>query len=214
MKNKLIGILCFFITAKSFAQGDDIPNYRSTRDNFKKITQQTVRADIAAYALAGIDESQNKTPLPSLKVSAIEKNFIEWRQDSFYVKITSTPFIKEKHKLLYYEEKYLVKIDNKGFWGTANILPLNSIALVLVVIGKDTVNIPQAAYNDLYEPSFSYYDKNAGAEKTHNAVYLSKDGSTLYIYMINSDGNSMYEVTWVIQNKTYLRRVVDWGFQN
>jgi hypothetical protein len=30
--------------------------------------------------------------------------------------------------------------------------------------------------------------------------------------MLNGEGNGRYEVTWVIENKHYLRRVVDWGF--
>ena len=123
-------------------------------------------------------------------------------------------FEKEKHKLTNYNEKYLVKIDNKAFWGTPNNIPEKTIASLLVIAGKDTVNIPATAYNDLFEPTFSYYDKTTSTQKTHDAVYLSKDGNTMYVYMINSDGKSMYEVTWVIQNKTYIRRVVDWGFQN
>ena len=33
-----------------------------------------------------------------------------------------------------------------------------------------------------------------------------------YIYMLNGEGAGRYEVTWVIQDKHYLRRVVDWNF--
>ena len=30
--------------------------------------------------------------------------------------------------------------------------------------------------------------------------------------MLNSDGKNGYEVTWVLQDKKYLRRVIDYGF--
>jgi len=30
--------------------------------------------------------------------------------------------------------------------------------------------------------------------------------------MLNGTGTGRYEVTWVIQDKKYLRRVVDWNF--
>jgi hypothetical protein len=73
-------------------------------------------------------------------------------------------------------------------------------------MGKDTVAIPAIAYFDLYEPSFVYSDKTAS--RTRNAVYISSDGRTYYIYMFNPNGKGT-EYTWVIQDKKYLRRVVD-----
>ena len=211
---KIYFFFLLLISVNSFSQNDDIPNYRSTRENFKKILDKDIRADLAAYSLAGIDESLTKEQLQNISSSNSGDDFIEFKQDSFYVKIVTGSFEKEKHKLLYYNEKYLIKIDNKPFWGTNYSLPKKTISSVTITIGKDTIKIPATAYFDLYEPVLSYYDKTSRAAKTHSAIYLSKDGRKIYIYMINGEGAGSYEVTWIIQDKTYLRRVVDWGFQN
>ena len=88
-------------------------------------------------------------------------------------------------------------------------MPHTTIESITVVVGKDTVAIPSTAYFDLYEPRFSYSEN--GATRTRNGVFLSNDKHTFYIYMFNNE-NSGFEYTWVIRDKQYLRRVVDWGF--
>ena len=70
---------------------------------------------------------------------------------------------------------------------------------------------PPAAYADLYEPDFTYRDA-AGTVKSYNKVLISPDKKKIYIYMLNRDELGSYEVTWVIKDKQYLRRVVDFGF--
>ena len=78
-----------------------------------------------------------------------------------------------------------------------------------MVVGKDTVAIPATAYNDLFDPKFSYSEN--GATRSRNGVFLSNDKHTFYIYMFNIE-NKGVEYTWVIRDKQYLRRVVDFGF--
>jgi hypothetical protein len=34
----------------------------------------------------------------------------------------------------------------------------------------------------------------------------------MYVYMLNRDDTGSYEITWVIQDRKYLRRVLDYGF--
>jgi hypothetical protein len=43
-------------------------------------------------------------------------------------------------------------------------------------------------------------------------VYRSADGKRIYIYMLKRETGGSYEVTWVIQDKKYLRRIIDFGF--
>jgi hypothetical protein len=109
-----------------------------------------------------------------------------------------------------YDEKYLVKIDNKGYFGDYGKVPKTAIAEVTVVVNRDTIAIPAAAYADLYNPIFTY--KEGGVEKSHNSVLVSADGRKIYIYMLKRESGGSYEVTWVIQDKKYLRKVVDFGF--
>jgi hypothetical protein len=79
-----------------------------------------------------------------------------------------------------------------------------------MIINNDTVFIPPAAYSDLYNLNLTYLDK--GVERTTDAVYKSKDGNTIYLYLFSKDKTGSYEVTWIFQNRKYLRRVLDYGF--
>ena len=71
--------------------------------------------------------------------------------------------------------------------------------------------VPPAAYADLYEPRL-YYTDPKDKTKTYCNVYMSADNRKHYVYMVNGEGHGQIQVTWVIQDKKYLRRVVDWGF--
>jgi hypothetical protein len=86
-----------------------------------------------------------------------------------------------------------------------------TIESITVVVDKDTVAIPPTAYADLYDPKFSFNEN--GETRSRNGVFLSNDKHTFYIYMLNID-NKGCEYTWVIRDKQYLQRVVDFGFLN
>ncbi len=79
------------------------------------------------------------------------------------------------------------------------------------MIGRDTIVIPAAAYSDFYNLSLTYQDKT-GTQRSANAIYRSNDGRRVYLYLFSKDNTGSYEVTWVIQNRKYVRRVVDYGF--
>ena len=104
----------------------------------------------------------------------------------------------------------IVKIDNKPFYGNYGDMPANHIQSLIVLVDKDTVAIPPAAYTDLCNVNFTYRDKS-GTERSNNGIYLSKDKRKIYVYLLNKDGQGGYEVTWVIQDKKFLRRVLDYG---
>lgn len=192
------------------AQDDAYPDYRSKREIFSRIVEKDVRNDIASYSMGGIDESIGKLPLKTLPITAMGSNFISFENHNIQVNIRGGVFDPSKHKLGYFDEKYLVKIDNKPYFGNYGKVPNTTIENVTVVIDRDTVPIPPTAYSDLYNPIFSVVD--GGVQKSNNKVYLSADGRKVYIYMLKQEAGGSYEVTWVIQDKKYLRRVVDFGF--
>ncbi len=212
MKVIFIFLLILSISQFSFSQTDDIPDYRSKRESFAKVTEKEIRYDLASFTIGGIDESFAKLPLQSIPILKTDKNFIVLAQDTLNVTITADVFDKSKYKVQYYETKYAVKVNNKAFWGTKSEVPNRIISSITAVIGGDTVLIPPSAYADLFEPNFYYTDNNSSATKSHCAVYISPDKHRVYIYMINGTTDGRYEVTWVIQDKKYLRRVVDYGF--
>ncbi len=203
-----LSLLVYF----SFAQDDnDIPDYRSKKDNFSKMMEKDVRADLAQFTFAGISESLEKHKLEQIPAGDIKADGINFLNDTLQVKITTGSFDATKHKVTWYEDKYAVKLDNHAFFGTENKIPKTTITSVTAIMGLDTVVVPSAAYADLYEPRL-YFTDAKGSKKTYCNVYVSGDRHKLYIYMLNGEGTGRYEVTWVIENKHYLRRVVDWGF--
>ena len=193
--------------------GDDIPDFRNKRESFKKLLDKDLRNDLASFALGALDEAVSKQPLAQLPIADYKNNFIRFEGDKVTITITAGEFDKAKHKLLYYDEKYLIKIDNKPYFAVKpGAMPKKTIEAVTVSIGRDTIHLPATAFNDLYEPIFCKANSGTSTAKCNAAVYYSNDKSRLYIYMLSSDGSNGYEVTWVIQNKQYTRRVVDYGF--
>ncbi len=202
----LISVLSFFHT---MAQDDDAPDLRSKKDNFKKVMEKDVRSDAATFTMSGIDESISKLTLLSVPVTQYSRNNIHFEGSGINVTITAGNFDASKHKLTY-SDKYLIKIDNKGYYGRYTEVPKHNIANVQVTIDNDSIAIPATAYFDLYNPAFTYTDGDK--LKTFAGVYQSADKRRVYIYMLNRDDLGSYEVTWVIQDKKYLRRIVDFGF--
>ncbi len=201
----LFVLICFVVKAQ-----DDNPDGRSKKDNFSKMREKDIRSDIAAFAMAGIDESVGKLPLKNIPMTDYGNNFMKFEGNDVSVVVKAGTFIPAKHKLAYYEETFLVKIDGKPYFGNYGKVPKTTIESVTVLVGKDSVAIPATAYFDLYNPSFIYKDAS-GTERTLNSVYFSPDKRTMYIYMLNKEDKGSYEVTWVIQDKKYLRRVVDFN---
>ncbi|MDB5247376.1 MAG: hypothetical protein JWQ40_1770 [Segetibacter sp.] len=206
----ILVVLCFYITNACAAQDPNFPDYRSKKDIFTRIVEKDIRSDIASFSMGGLDESLGKLPLKTLPATAVGSNFITFETDNLQVKIVGGTFDPKQHKLGYYEEKYLVKIDNKPYFGDYGKVPKTTIQSVTVIAGRDTIVVPPAAYVDLYNPIFSVMDR--GVQKSQNKVFLSADGRKIYIYMLKTEAGGSYEVTWVIQDRKYLRRVVDFGF--
>lgn len=204
-----ITILLFLAGSSLMAQDLDYPDFRSKKDNFSKINDQALRGDIASFALAAIDESIGKAQLQTIPVTDYSQNIMKYGNDKIQVIIKTGFFMPTRHKLQF-SEKHLLKIDGKPYYGGIyGEQPHTTIESVTVLVGNDTVPIPATAYNDLYDPKFSFNEN--GATRSRNGVYLSGDKHTFYIYMLNID-NGGSEYTWVIRDKQFIRRVVDFGF--
>lgn len=192
------------------AQDLPYPDYRTKRESFNKLTDKLLRADLASFAIGGLDESMGKLPLRKVPPSAYDRKSISFKDEKVEVKISTGPFDPKGKKILLAEE-YVVKINNKPFYGSYGQLPKTAILEVKVLWGKDTVSIPATAFNDLFDPNFTYRDKN-GVERTGCALYYSADGSRLYLYLLSRDDMGSYEVTWVVDKGVYARRVLDYNF--
>lgn len=182
------------------------------RESYTRIQEKDIRSDLSTFTITGVEERMSgKLALQSIPAVATNYNSITFSNGDIKVVITEGLFDPSKHKLGYYDTKYLIKIDGKVFYGDYGSIPQKTIASVLLVVGKDTVDIPASSYADLYHPVFAY--KDGGNMRTHNGVYVSgdKEHTNIYIYMQNSETKGSYEVTWVIRDKKFVRRVVDTG---
>ena len=207
----LLAVFFALVAAGAFAQDREFPDYRSKKESFLRIQEKDIRADVASFSIGGMDESVGKGTLAGIPATNFGTDFITFSGANIHVTIKAGSFDASKHKLQYYNKEHLVRIDGKPYYGHYGEMPKNTIANVSVIIDKDSVAIPPAAYADLYEPDFTYKD-NTGTVKSYNKVLVSPDKKKIYIYMLARDPYGSYEVTWVIQDKKYLRRVVDFGF--
>jgi hypothetical protein len=210
---RFVFCIVFIATAIACAaQDDDMPDYRSKRDALLKIPEKDIQADVATFTMAGIDINNGKPPISSVPIKDYGDNFLTFDSGNIKVIITSGVFVPTKHKLQY-ADKYLIRIDTKPYFGMYSKVPKKTIQSVNVLIDGDTVAIPPAAYADLYEPGLSYTDH--GETKTQDGVYYTVDRQNaykrVYIYVLCNDGMGGYEVTWVIQDKKYYRRIVDFN---
>jgi hypothetical protein len=190
-------------------KAQDFSDTRRKTESFAKLQPKELRADVATFALAGISESVNTTPLPKIDYTNYNKDSMVFNGDGIKAIVKIGPFDPAKHKLSY-DDKYLVRIDKRTYYGDYGNMPKTDISDVIVTWGSDTVAIPPAAYNDLHNLNFTYLNK--GVERTTNAIYKSKDGRRFYLYLFSKDNTGSYEVTWIFQDGRYVRRVLDYGF--
>jgi hypothetical protein len=181
---------------------------RKKTESFKKIPQKDIRSDLASFTLAGIDESVGKENLKKISFTSLGADFIKFEGDDIKATVTTAPFDLSKHKLDY-DEKYLIRIDRKPYYGDYGSVPKTYVNNVSIIVGNDSVQIPPAAYADLYNLNISYIDN--GVQRTADAVYRSKDGNNIYLYLLCKNSTGSYEVTWIIHDKKYLRRVLDYN---
>jgi hypothetical protein len=197
------------------------PDFRNKRESLLKVGEKDVRADVVTFALTGVEENIHQDALPKLPMTGIEPTSLHFEGNAPYmnfqsvhidVKITTAPFDSTKNKLNRSMGR-LVKINNRPFYGNYGFTPATYINAITVIINKDTIDIPAGAYSDIFNPKFSYMDKQ-GVERSKCGVFLSADRRKIYIYLFTKDNSGGYEVTWVIQDKKYLRRIVDYDILN
>ena len=206
-KQFFVFLVAILLTAHSFAQNDDMPDSRRKTESFERFHTMDVRAELATFTLAGIGEGAPTTPLEKVPYTSLGKDSIVFEGNGIKAEVKTAPFDPAKHKLNY-DDKYLVRIDRRPYYGNYGKVPKTEISKVMLIIRGDTINIPPTAYNDLFNLNFTYLDK--GVERTTDAVYISKVGQRVYLYFFSKDNTGSYEVTWIIQDRRYLRRILDY----
>lgn len=212
---KILVALLFLYNLSASAQEVQKPKknyeYQDTRkknESFARLPPD-LKAELSTFTFSGIDVGIKKEPLAKIPFTSVGDNFMTFEAPDIKATITTAPFIAARHKLDY-DEGYLIRIDRKTYYGGYSTVPKKYINNITIVMGKDTVAIPPAAYADLYNLNFTYADK--GTQRTSNGIYRSANPHRIYLYLFCKDNTGSYEVTWIIYDKKYVRRVLDYGF--
>jgi len=202
--------LCILYGFSSTAQKYyDYQDTRRKNESFARLPKTQIRADLATFTLSGISEAIGKDDLQKISFTTFGPDSMNFEGDNVKARIKLSPFDKTKHKLDF-DEKYLIRIDRKTYYGNYGNVPKTYIGNITIVVDNDTVAIPPMAYADIYNLNLTYTDK--GTLRSRNGIYKSKDGHRIYLYLFCKDATGSYEVTWIVQDKKYLRRVLDYGF--
>ena len=197
------------ISLNAFAQDDVIPDLRGDKESLDKLKDKTLKAELSTFTDAGSNIKNKTVNVLGIPLTEYSDAYSIFEEDSAKFKIVTGNFNRSLHKYSAINGDN-IKIDNKPFYGTDGNLPTKQINSIFVIIGSDTVKIPKIAFTDLYQPSLSWKEdsKTVGFLR----VYSSTDKKRFYIHMQNSDGAGFYEVTFMIRNKKYVGRVIDYGF--
>jgi len=223
-------IIVFFFTINAFSQlavvndADGYVNVRYKADKNSKVISKLLNNEVVfCFEPAGnwvnIDYKKNNSDLSgyvykdrvrllsalqTIKVVESTNNWLKFSADSVSVLLQTSKFVSIQQKLKYKKNsgsRYLDKINGKHFYGTDGEIPKFMYKRILVVVGRDTLKIPAAEYNDLYEPNLSSTNLNYDS-KIHR----------YYLSAMNGDGAGGYEVVWVFDKTKYLRRYIYNGF--
>lgn len=138
-------------------------------------------------------------PLPVAKKST---DHWAWGNDSILIEMKRGPFSAAGKTIGYQRGTHFVeKINGKPFWGCDGHLPSMGYRSVEIHLKGETIALPPAAIEDLFQPCFSC-----------TAAYFDPATNTCYLCANNSDGAGGYYVLWIIGPDGYQSRSVEYGF--
>lgn len=203
----LLGLVLF--TSQLFSQ--EITDTRRSRESFSRFKVPGLRADLASFTFSGISESALAPKLKRISPSVITKDSLVIEGEGIFAKVLLKPFDPTAHKIIYdFDDKTPIRIDKKPYYGDYGTMPQFSIASITMTIDGENVEIPPMAYSDLMNMNFTYVNK--GTKLTVDGVFISKDGQNIYLYLFSDNRRGNYEVTFIISDKQYVRRVLDYDF--
>lgn len=122
------------------------------------------------------------------------------QKDSIVITLVQKDFIPQQNKISK-ENGFVYKINDRKFWGTDGDIPRTEYKSIKISLEKQNVEIPEAAFDDLYEPPLGYTRAN-----------YDRVNDILYLHSMNSDGAGGYIVVWVIKKGEYKKRYVYYDF--
>jgi hypothetical protein len=144
--------------------------------------------------------------LPILDLQCISENskkltngHLQIRTDSLTVELITAPFQPNQHVLEKGQGSLIQKIDGKIPLGTDGDMPLETLTCLRVTISGHKVDIPAAAWENLYNPTLETCK-----------VFINSSTGFMYISLTTTHISAgAYELVWIFKNGRYVRRYVD-----
>lgn len=144
-----------------------------------------------------VDDNKRKNNIESIESRDIGK---------YKVIIKYKLFDSSKYKLKFYdkEQKTLIKVNNKKYYGTDGSIPNTEISSISFFKLDQEYKFPLAQYNLLFNPHLG--------NKFYSSIFFIKENPlSIEIGLSGGDGAGSYEVSWIIfkNNKVIKRKVSD-----
>lgn len=184
--------------------------YSQSSEGYANLPEGIIKNEVASFLISAhrINQTDNiSNTLVEIKLKRCSEDFVYFESGD----------IISLDKLVSIQSKAVNVIDNKitgGYtWGIGNSPPTTEVSKVRYIHVKFQLILPDTAIAGLFNPKFCINPKKKnkiGKTTTSNCkVYQSQDKRRVYIYMLNGEESAEYEVTWVIENGRYYRRIVD-----
>ena len=106
----------------------------------------------------------------------------EYHGDDFSFQFQVSEFDPTNRIIDIADDKFVVSIDGRFFWGTDGEMPRTQVDAIQVKLGGKDIPVHRVFFSDIFEfrRDFSVY----------------KNGNTFFVYQVNSDGAGGYELVW------------------
>ena len=100
---------------------------RRKTESFARFHYGALRADVATFTLAGTSEGVGGIPLKKIDYTSLNNTSIAFEGNGIKATVKIAPFDVTKHKLNY-DDKYVIKIDRRPFYGDYGNVPKTEIS--------------------------------------------------------------------------------------
>jgi hypothetical protein len=214
-----IFILSYLIQANPTTFQQD---FKVFKESLMYVDDSIVKKEVAFFSIVGRytlkPKPYAKSQVNEIKVSNFTDSSSTFSTKEFTIYLSSTKFDTAGHRIMQDSTDWpLLEIDSVLSFGTFTNIPKSKIKSVEYIFNNQRISLPERAIAGVYEPNFAFYNNKGERLKSLTEypqtalckVFQSLDKKRIYIHMQNSDAMSAYEITWVIQNNKYLRRIID-----
>ena len=190
-KSKIVGKLengnVFWVM--SDPQNDMVEAWYNT--HYRRMPKGYLRSETSAKGYIPLSKASPISGLTQLKKHTMFNHGLTLHGDSLAVIFKVRPFNEAEHKVKWYSEGGVEKIDGGKPWGVVDSLPKMELISISIIKTNgsehEEYNLPQSSLKNIYEPEST---KGLGA-------YVGLNGELLII-MNNGDGAGGYTVCWTL----------------